>query len=73
MTELKSNSSVLQESCSAALAPQKIVSAVRKANESEEWSRNVVVFGEAENLNEKPESKVKEILENLEEKPQVSN
>ena len=43
-TELKSYSSVVQESCSAALAPGKIVCS-KERPESEDRSRNVVAFG----------------------------
>ena len=47
-TELKSYSSVLKESCSAALTPQKIASAVKQVNAQEDRSRNVITFGLAE-------------------------
>ena len=47
-TELKSYSSVLKESCSAALTPQKIASAVKQVNAQEDRNRNVIIFGLAE-------------------------
>lgn len=72
VSELKSYSSVVQESCSAALAPQKIVSAVKQVNQDVDRSRNIVVFGVAEAENENPEQKVVAILDKLEEKPQIS-
>ena len=55
VSELKSYSSVVQESCSAALAPQKIVLAVKQVNKDVDRSRNIVVFGVAEAANENPE------------------
>ncbi len=72
VSELKSYSSVVQESCSAALAPQKIVSAVKQVNQDVDRSRNIVVFGVAEDQNEKPEQKINAILDKLEEKPHIS-
>ena len=72
-TELKSYSSVLKESCSAALTPQKIASAVKQVNAQEDRSKNVIIFGLAEGQTEHVESKVSEILNLLEEKPKVSD
>ena len=73
--ELKSYSSVLKDSCSAALAPQKIASAVRKVTEGEDRSKNIVVFVVPEEEGENRESgiKVTSMLENLGEKPPVTN
>ena len=70
-SELKSYSSVVERTCSAALAPQKIASAVSKVKREEDRSNNVVVFGLPEEEHEDLESKVKALLENLEEKPKV--
>ena len=72
-TELKSYSSVLRESCSAALEPQKIASAVRKVAEEEDRSKNVIVFGLPEEQDESVDTKVNLLLENLEEKPQTAD
>ena len=72
-TELKSYSSVLRESCSAALEPQKIASAVRKVAEGEDRSKNVIVFGLPEEQDESVDTKVNLLLENLEEKPQTAD
>ena len=72
VSELKSYSSVVQESCSAALAPQKIVSAVKQVSQEVDRSRNIIVFGVDEDQNEKPEQKVLAILDKIEEKPQIS-
>jgi hypothetical protein len=72
-TELKSYSSVVQESCSAALAPRNIVSAVKNVTESEDRSRNVVVFGLPEEQEENLDSKVNLLLEQLDEKPLVTD
>ena len=70
-TELKSYSSVLKESCSAALTPQKIASAVKQVNAQEDRSKNVIIFGLPEGQTENVESKVSEILDLLEEEPKV--
>ena len=74
-SELKSYSSVLRESCSAALEPQKIASAVRKVAEGEDRSKNVIVFGVAEEPEEKVDFKVKVLLDKLEldEKPRIAD
>ena len=72
VSELKSYSSVVQESCSAALAPQKIVSAVKQVNQDADRSRNIIVFGVEEDLNETPEQKITTILDKIDEKPQIS-
>ena len=72
-SELKSYSSVLRESCSAALEPRKIVSAVRKVAEREDRSKNVIVFGVSEEQEENVDNKVKLLLEKLEEKPHTAN
>ena len=72
VSELKSYSSVVQESCSAALAPQKIVSAVKQVNQDVDRSRNIIVFGVKEDQNELPEEKITAILDKLDEKPQIS-
>ena len=70
-TELKSYSSVLKESCSAALTPQKIASAVKQVNAQEDRSKNVIIFCLPEGQTENVESNVSEILDLLEEKPKV--
>ena len=72
VSELKSYSLVVQESCSAALAPQKIVSAVKQVNQDVDRSRNVIVFEVDEDQNESPEEKITAILDKLDEKPQLS-
>ena len=71
-TELKSYSSVLRDSCSAALEPRKIASAVRKVAEGEDRSKNVIVFGVPEEQEEVVDNKVKLLLEKLEEKPHTT-
>ena len=43
--ELKSYSSVLQNTCTAALAPRNIVSAVKTVKAEDDRSRNLLVFG----------------------------
>ena len=61
-SELRSYSSVVSKSCSAALEPKKIVSAVRKVTEVEDRSRNVVVFGMPEEVEENLDLKVDLLL-----------
>ena len=72
-TELKLYSSVLRDSCSAALEPRKIATAVRKVAEGEDRSKNVIVFGVPEEQEEDVDSKVKLLLDKLDEKPRVSD
>ena len=69
--ELKSYSSVLQNTCTAALAPKNIVSAVKTVNAEDDRSKNVALFGVKEDEGENVKSKVTEILGKLEEKPQI--
>ncbi len=70
-TEIKSFSSVVEQSCSSALAPKKIASAVKKATTHEDRSCNVILFGVPEENEEKLDSKVTVLLEKLAEKPQI--
>ena len=70
-TELKSYSSVVEKSCTAALAPQKIANVVRTVSEGDERKKNLVVFGIAEEQTEELNSKVNGLLEQLHEKPQI--
>ena len=72
-TELKLFSSVVKQSCSSALAPKKIASAVKKVTTEEDRSCNVILFGVPEEHEEKLDSKVNVLLEQLEEKPQILN
>ena len=46
--ELKSYSSVLQNTCTAALAPRNIVSEVKTEKAEDDQNRNLLVFGNAE-------------------------
>ena len=72
-TELKSYSSALQKSCSSALSPKNIAAAVQKVTKEEDRSKEVVVFGVSEEQGECAETKITEILGQLEEKPQIKN
>ena len=71
-TKLKSYSSVLQQSCSAALSPKKIAAAVQSATKEDDRSKEVVMFGVPEEQEECTTSKVTKVLEELDEKPQIS-
>ena len=66
---LKSYSSVLQQSCTTALSPKNIATAVKKIAKDDDRSKEVVVFGVDEETGECPANKVAGILEQLEEKP----
>ena len=69
---LKSYSSVLQQSCTTALSPKNIATAVKKIAKEDDRSKEVVVFGVDEETGECPANKVAGILEQLEEKPMTS-
>ena len=68
---LKSYSSVLQRSCTKALAPRKIAAAVKSATKEEDRSTNIVVFGVKEEENEELAPKIQGILEHLSERPNI--
>ena len=70
--ELKSYSSALQQSCSTALSPTNIATAVKKIVKEEDRTKEVVVFGVDEEAGECATTKVAGILEQLEEKPLVT-
>ena len=71
-SELQSYSSVLQKSCVDALEPRKIAAAVAKTvTDKEDRSGNIVVFGVPEEDNEVVETKVIEMLDHLDQKPNV--
>ncbi|KAL5269856.1 hypothetical protein ACHWQZ_G003358 [Mnemiopsis leidyi] len=69
--ELKSYSSVLQQSCTTALSPKNIVTAVQKITKEEDRTKEVLVFGVDEDASECVTSKVTTILEQLDEKPRI--
>ena len=71
-SEIKLYSSVVQKSCSEALAPRKIAAVVKSVGEKKDRSKNVIVFGVPEEDSESVDSKVAGMLERLEEKPKVS-
>ena len=70
--ELKSYSSALQQSCSSALSPSNIATAVKKIVKEEDRTKEVVVFGVDEEAGECVTTKVSTILEQLEEKPRIT-
>ncbi|KAL5252893.1 hypothetical protein ACHWQZ_G015602 [Mnemiopsis leidyi] len=71
--ELKTYSSALQQSCSTALSPKNIVAAVQKVAREDDQSREVLVFGVAEEKGECATVRVAKILEQLEEKPKFQH
>ena len=70
-TELKSYSSALSQSCKAALAPKKIVAAVKRVSDKEDRSRNVVIYGVKEESGENLNQCIDSILTEIEEKPRI--
>ena len=68
-TELKTYSSALQQSCSTALSPKNIAAAVQKVAREDDRSKEILVFGVAEEKGECATAKVAKILDHLEEKP----
>ncbi len=72
-SEMKSYSSVLEDTCSKALAPTKIKAAMKKAAADEDRSRNLVIYGLPEEEEEILENRVTEVLGNLNEKPKILN
>ena len=70
--ELKSYSSALQQSCSTALSPTNIATAVKKIVKEEDRTKEVVVFGVDEEVNECVTTKISGILQQLDEKPRIT-
>ena len=69
--ELKSYCFVVQNTCTAALAQRNIVSAVKTVKAEDHCSRDLLVFGIAEEVGESVQTKVSELLEQLDEKPKI--
>jgi hypothetical protein len=61
-TELKSYSSVLTKTCTAALAPNKLHAAVKSFANKEDRSRNVMIYGLDEDSGEDLQDKVSQVL-----------
>ncbi len=72
-SEIKSYSSVVENTCNKALAPRKIKVAMKKVSEDEDRSRNLMIYGLKEDDDEILESKVSEVLNHLNEKPKLLN
>ena len=70
--ELKTYSSALQQSCSTALSPKNIATAVKTITKEEDRTKEVVVFGVEEETDECVSTKVSGILEQLDEKPRIT-
>lgn len=71
--EMQSYSSAVKISCAHALAPKKIKTAMKKAVDEQDRSRNLIIYGMKEEDNEVLETKVTEVLEQLNEKPRIAN
>ena len=70
--EVKSFSSFLQQSCSTALSPKNIATAVKNISKEEDRTKEIEVFGVAEEHSESPSSKVTEILKQMDKKPRIA-
>ncbi len=69
--ELKSYSSALTNTCSKALAPNRMKAALKSVAEEEDRSRNMIIYGLKEQKGENLEERVLEVLEHLDEKPRL--
>ena len=72
-SEMMLYSSAVSKSCSAALAPKKIQTAVRNVAAKTDRSKNIVIYGVDEKQGESLDTKVKEILAEIDEKPRVQD
>ena len=70
-TEMKSYSSALKSTCSAALAPKKICAAVRTVSEKVDRSHNVIVYGLKESSCENLEAEISKVLAEIDERPTI--
>ena len=70
-TQMKTYTSAVMKSCNTALAPKKIQAAVMKVTDTNERSKNVIVYGIKENDGEQIEKKVEEVLMEIDEKPLI--
>ena len=69
--ELKSYATVVQNSCSASLAPAKLQAAMKKVSTEEERLCNMIVYGLEEADNENTEDVVLEVIQHTGEKPKL--
>jgi hypothetical protein len=72
-SEMKSYSSVLSWTCSAALSQKKLISTVKSAAEEEDCHRNIVIYGVGEDDGEILEEKALMIFQEVGEKPMVKD
>ena len=68
---MKTYASAATKSCSSALAPRKIETAVKKVAAKEEGSRNIIIYGMVESQQEIVLENVKTILSEIDEKPVI--
>ena len=69
--ELKSYATVVKKSCSASLAPAKIQAAIRKVSLEEDRSRNLIVYGLEEAVEENTEETALTVIQHTGEKPKL--
>ena len=72
-TEMKTYSAAVTKSCAAALAPKRIEAAVKKATDRDDRSRNVVLYGVSEVINEPVQKSIEKVLCNIGEKPMIQD
>ncbi len=70
--EVQSYAAIVEKSCEKALAPEKFEKMVKKVKQSEDRSRNVIIYGLAEETDENLTTKVCDVLASLQEKPVFS-
>ncbi len=68
-TEIKTYSSAVEKSCSAALSTKKIEAAVRKVADIDDRSKNIVVYVNEESESENIQERVEGVLVEIREKP----
>ncbi|KAL5271180.1 hypothetical protein ACHWQZ_G001725 [Mnemiopsis leidyi] len=70
--EIKTYAEMLSTSCAKALSPKKLENVVKKIQDAEDRSRNLIIFGLTEENGENLNAKVGEMFTYLEEKPLFS-
>ncbi|KAL5252502.1 hypothetical protein ACHWQZ_G015322 [Mnemiopsis leidyi] len=70
--EIKTYAETLSTSCAKALSPKKLENVVKKIQDAEDRSRNLIIFGLTEENGENLNAKVGEMFTYLEEKPLFS-
>ena len=69
--ELKSYAAVVKKSCSASLAPAKLHAAMKKVSNDEDRSRNLIIYGLEETVDENTEEAALTVIQHTGEKPKL--